>query len=137
MTRLLLIVIALSLPLAAAAQDVRQDMKNAQERIFLVNEYRYDPGESTADPEIGHALCGTRCNALSSDYRNITDPGGWRLIKVGSNRELIVELNNPLISGRCVCIVDEYLVQIDDRIIPKEKNPEFQEGSTTGKQQKL
>jgi hypothetical protein len=84
------------------------------ERVFIVNDYRYDPGNSGGDPDTGHALCGTRCNALSVDYRNFIEPGGWRFIKVASNREVALDLGNPFFDGKCLCIADEYVVRIND-----------------------
>jgi hypothetical protein len=107
---LLLLFIAYSQPLAVSAQNARP----SEERVYIVKSYRYDPGSSAGNPETGQSLCGTRCNALSADYLNFTEPGGWRVIKVASDRELTVDLNNPFMSGRCICIADEYLVKIDD-----------------------
>lgn len=86
----------------------------AEERFFIVREYRYDPGTTAGDPDFGMSLCATRCNALSEDYLNYTAPGGWRVIKVASGRKLTVELNNPFLGGHCICVADEYLVKADD-----------------------
>jgi len=85
------------------------------EKVYVVNDYRYVPANETDDRETGLSLCGTRCNALSTDYLNITEVGGWLLMKGEANRELTVELNSPFIKGQCICIVDEYLVKKDDR----------------------
>jgi hypothetical protein len=85
----------------------------ADERVYIVKDYRYVPGTPPGDLEIGQSLCGTRCNALSFDYLNVMEPGGWRVIKVASNVELTVELRNPFMKGTCVCLADEYLVKPD------------------------
>lgn len=84
------------------------------ERVFIVNDYRYEPGTSGGDVDRGHALCGNRCNALSVNYRNFIDPGGYRFIKVASNREVVVDLENPFFEGKCVCIADEFVVQVNE-----------------------
>jgi len=110
-TSLLMLFIASLLPLSVHAQSAQGE----DHRVIIVKDYRYEPGEHVpANPEAGQSLCGTRCNALSADYLNYTEPGGWRLIKVVSDRELTVELNNPFMSGHCICIADEYEVKIDD-----------------------
>lgn len=83
------------------------------ERVFIVKDYRFLPGKN-GDEAAGLSLCGTRCNALSVDYLNYTEPGGWRLIKVADDRELIVDLNNPFMDGRCLCLADEYEVRVDE-----------------------
>jgi len=111
MKKLLLIPIVLLL--AATAQAADPQMLEG-EQVFIIQEYRYEPGDSGGDPDIGHALCGTRCNALSVDYRNFIDPGGWRFIRVADNREIPVSLNNPFIGGQCVCTADEYVVILND-----------------------
>lgn len=91
------------LPLPAASEQ-------APETIFVTKEYSFIPGEDGADPEIGHSLCGTRCNALSTDFLNILEPGGWRLVRTGQSRDLTVDLDNPFMKGRCVCTGSEYRV---------------------------
>lgn len=98
----------LTLPLAALAGNP------AAEHVYIVKDYRYLPGPPAGDSETGQSLCGSRCNALSFDYLNTSEPGGWRIIKVADDRELTVELNNPFMGGKCVCIADEYRVQRDD-----------------------
>jgi len=90
--------------LAAAAADVK---------LYIVTDYRYLPGKDKGDPVMGQSLCGTRCNALSTNYLNIVEPGGWRLIKIADGRVLTVPLNNPFMGGDCVCVVDEYVVKVD------------------------
>lgn len=84
------------------------------DKVYLVKDYRYQPGDSQGDPEIGQSLCGTRCNALSSDYLNFIEPGGWRMVRTASNQEVVLELKNPFMQGECVCLADEYLVQRDE-----------------------
>lgn len=104
--RILLCTVLLALPSAVLAGS-------AEVQLYLVNDYRYAQGTSKGDPVLGQSLCGTRCNALATNYLNIVEPGGWRLIKVASGRELTVPLNNPFMGGHCVCVVDEYLVKVD------------------------
>jgi len=96
----------LALPVLAQAD-------NTEVQLYLVNDYRYEQGTATDDQVLGQSLCGTRCNALATDYLNIVEPGGWRLIKVADNREMVVPLQNPFMGGRCICVVDEYLVKFD------------------------
>lgn len=95
--------------------------EGGEERIFLVKDYRYLPGPA-GEVATGQSLCGTRCNALSTDYLNYIEPGGWRLIKVAGDRELILELNNPFMDGRCVCVADEYQVLVDELSRPPQTN---------------
>jgi len=117
-SKLLLLVLAglLTLPLAAAAEETGQ-------KVYLVKDYRYEPGGSTGDPEVGQSLCGTRCNALSSDYLNFIEPGGWRMVKVASDSEVVLDLGNPFMQGECVCLADEYLVKLVEYNRPKEVKP--------------
>lgn len=85
------------------------------ERVFIVKDYRYQPAEgSGADLQVGRDFCGTRCNALSFNYLNVIEPGGWRMIKITDHSEITVDLGNPFLDGACVCIGDEYVVKIDD-----------------------
>lgn len=85
-----------------------RDGTAAGEMIYFVSAYRYVPATEKDDREIGHALCGTRCNALSTDVNNITEPVGLKLIQISKDSELIVDLNNPFMTGHCVCIVDAF-----------------------------
>jgi len=103
-----------------AAVFASEGKKSAEQQVFVVNDYRYDPADSGGDPDNGHALCGTRCNAMSYDYRNVLDPGGWRYILVAKDRELTVPLNNPFLGGFCICTVDEYVIKINDFDRPKQ-----------------
>ncbi|MDK9718142.1 MAG: hypothetical protein OEL57_09585 [Trichlorobacter sp.] len=100
----LFLLLASSADLLAAATDVK---------LYIVTDYRYLPGKTKGDPVMGQSLCGTRCNALSTNYLNIVEPGGWRLIKIADGRVLTVPLNNPFMGGDCVCVVDEYVVKAD------------------------
>lgn len=93
------------------------------EKVYIMNDYRYIPADATDDSDIGLTLCGTRCNALSTDYQNITDVGGWQLLKTASDRELTMELNSPFIKGTCVCVADEYLIKTDDRFSEERRRP--------------
>ena len=104
-----------SLPLAAVAQEPSA----AGERFYIVKDHRYVAGDASDNPDMGHSLCGTRCSALSVDYLNYTEPGGWRLIKVAADRELTVELNNPFMGGKCICVADEYELKLDELNRPR------------------
>lgn len=104
-----LLLLTLALPPCVHCQE------HEGEQVFIVKDYRYQPAEgSQADPQMGQDLCGTRCNALSFDYLNVIEPGGWRMIKVADHSEITVGLDNPFLGGACVCIGDEYIVKIDD-----------------------
>jgi hypothetical protein len=81
--------------------------------LFVVTDYSYEQGKGKDDPVMGQSLCGTRCNAIATDYLNIVEPGGWRLIKVATGRKLSIPLNNPFMGGHCICVVDEYIVKVD------------------------
>lgn len=117
-----LLAVALLLPLSAvAAED--QKAKDVPEKIYIVNEYRFVPGSSADDQEIGHSLCGTRCNALSSSFNNILEPGGWSLVRISSNKEITVELKNPFLGGQCICLADEYSVKVMDPGGPRTQRP--------------
>ncbi len=110
-----LLLIAIALLVTAGTAGAAQEMKGIDgERVFIVSGYRFEPGPSGGDEDTGHALCGIRCNALSIDYRNIIDPGGWRFIKVATDKDVRVDLDNPFMDGHCVCTVDEFVVQIND-----------------------
>lgn len=105
---ILLILLPASLALAQEQAVISGD------HAYIVHDYQYEPGDSGGDQLNGLGLCGTRCNALSIDYRNIIDPGGWRFIKVATNREIKLDLENPFMGGQCVCTVDEYVITIND-----------------------
>lgn len=107
-----------SLLLAGSAAAVESG-----DKVYLVKDYRYQPGHSQGDPEVGQSLCGTRCNALSSDYLNFIEPGGWRMVKIASNQEVVLELKNPFMQGDCVCLADEYLVKRDEYNRDTSKRP--------------
>lgn len=113
------LLVSFVLPLCAATAEDTPAVQDEMVRAFIVSEYRYEPGESGGDPDIGQSLCGTRCNSMSVDYLNYVMPGGWRMIKVSGNRELVVDLNNPFLDGKCICIVDEYLIKVNDLYMSK------------------
>jgi hypothetical protein len=113
MIRIFLYIILLFIPFSAQAGDLNE--KAAEEKMLIVTGYQYVQGSDSDDKEIGHSLCGTRCNALSANYKNIMEPGGWNIIRISSSKEVLTELGNRLISGHCICIADEYIVQQDDR----------------------
>jgi hypothetical protein len=117
--RLFFLLVPFFLPLHATAAEDAPAAQDEMVRVFIVTEYRYDPCDSGGDPDIGQSLCGTRCNALSVDYLNYVMPGGWRMIKVAGGREMVVELNNPFMGGKCICIADEYQVKVHDLYMSK------------------
>jgi hypothetical protein len=99
--------------------DAEAAAEEQHERIFLVNEYRYEPGTAGDNADTGQALCGTRCNALSVDYRNYLGPPGWRIIRIAKNKEVTVDLNNPYLDGSCICVADEYIVRVNKLYMTK------------------
>lgn len=101
---------------AAAAPEGGTPLQ--EETIMLVNDYRFVPS-GDGEQETGQLLCGIRCNALATDYVNLTEPGGWRILKISSGREITVPLGNPFMKGECVCVVDEYRVQVDNLTTPE------------------
>lgn len=93
-----------------------EDVKDPEGEIaYVINDYRYVSAETGGDPDSGHALCGTRCNALSIDYLNYMMVGGWELRRVAINREITIPLDNPFLKGNCICTADEYLVKVITR----------------------
>lgn len=94
------------------AEDVGQ---RHDETAYIINDYRYDPAGSGGDPDTGHALCATRCNALSFDYADYLMADGREVKRVAADREIIVPLDNPFIKGNCICAVDEYLIKPNTR----------------------
>lgn len=110
----ILFALCLLVSVTASAQTV-PETKNQGEKVYMVNDYRYVPASEADDKDTGLSLCGTRCNALSTDYLNVTEVGGWKMMKNALNQELRMELNSPFLKGHCICIVDEYLVSKDDR----------------------
>ncbi len=82
---------------------------------YIVLDYRYDPVGSGGDVDTGHALCGTRCNALSFDYADYLMADPREVKRVASGRELTVPLDNPFLAGNCICTVDEYVIQPNAR----------------------
>ncbi len=124
MTALILLFI---LTLPACAQTV-QDSAGAQEAaktkpeveyVYVSKGYRYDPVDATEDADAGLFLCGTRCNALSVDYLNITTPGGWRMLRVAKDHEVSIDLKKMGIKGNCICIADQYVVKVNDLYMSK------------------
>lgn len=81
------------------------------EIAYIVNDYRYEPGDSGGDPDTGLALCATRCNALSADSVDYMMGGGWEMRKIAVDRELTIPLGNPFMKGDCICTVDEFLAR--------------------------
>jgi len=114
LTGLCLFTLFLLSPFTVFAQETEAPLRPGEHQAWVVNDYRYIPGSSADDENIGLSLCSTRCNAMTLDYRSVIDPGGYRLIRVAENRELKVELNNPYIGGHCICVADEYKVIVND-----------------------
>jgi len=125
--KLFFLPVLLLLPLCAGAADDDPAGQDGSEKVYIALEYRYDPGEGGEDSDIGQSLCGTRCNALSVDYLNYTSPGGWRMIKVADRRELTIDPGNPFLTGKCICVVDEYLIKVNELYMSKKKRQEKEE----------
>ena len=89
------------------------------ETAYIVNDYRYDPAGSGGDADTGHALCGTRCNALSFDYADYLMADPREVKRVTAGRELTIPLGNPFMQGNCICTVDEYIIKPNTRHQPK------------------
>lgn len=85
------------------------------EIAYIVNGYRYDPAGSGGDPDTGHSLCGTRCNAISADSVDYMMGGGWEMRKLAADREIVIPLDNPFMKGNCICTVDEFLARRSTR----------------------
>ncbi|MBI5848237.1 MAG: hypothetical protein HZB31_09875 [Nitrospirae bacterium] len=116
------LLMAITLLLVLTAAEAAQGQQTP-EKVYVVNDYRYIPTSASDDKDTGLSLCGTRCNALTTDYLNITEVGGWQLMKGVVNRELTLELNSPFLKGQCICIGDEYEVRIDDRYGEDRRRP--------------
>jgi hypothetical protein len=101
---------ALLVPFSAGAEGRKGLLPADGDTLFVVQEYRYDPGHADGNREIGLSLCGTRCNGLSDNFDDYTMPGGWRLIRVAENQERTVDLDNPFLQGKCICVGDEYRI---------------------------
>lgn len=109
-----MLIIFLFLSVPVVAQEAEMSKSTSEQQAWIVNDYRYIPDSPQDDPDLGLSLCSTRCNAMTSDYRNVIDPGGWILTRVAENKELTVELNNPFIGGHCICVADEYIVTYNE-----------------------
>jgi hypothetical protein len=92
------------------------------EIAYIVNDYRYDPAGSGGDPDTGHALCATRCNALSFDYADYVMADGREVKRVATDREITVPLDNPFMKGNCICAVDEYQIKPNTRNRAKQES---------------
>ena len=89
------------------------------EYVYVSKDYRYTPADATEDADVGLFLCGTRCNALSVDYLNITTPGGWRMLRVAKDHEVLIDLTKMGINGNCICIADQYVVKVNNIYMSK------------------
>jgi len=56
---------------------------------------------------------------MTTDYRNVIDPGGYRYIRVAENKELEVSIDNPFIGGHCICVADEYVIRVNELTGPE------------------
>ena len=101
------------------ASSVVHAAETDEASAYIVNDYRYDPAGSGGNADTGHALCGTRCNALSFDYADYLMADAREVKKVAAGRELTVPLDNPFMNGNCICTVDEYLIKPNTRHRPK------------------
>lgn len=97
------------------------------DRFYIVSSYRYLPGGGDGDHLSGQSMCGARCNALSSDYRNYTATGAWRMIKIADDREVAIDFGSLDVPGQCICIADEYVVKADEL---NNRQPGFKPGQT-------
>ena len=124
MTALILLV---TLALPACAQTAQESVgiqpadkaKAEVEYVFVSKGYRYEPADAAEDADVGLFLCGTRCNALSVDYLNITTPGGWRMLRVAKDHEVPIDLQKMGIKGNCICIADQYVVKVNNIYMSK------------------
>lgn len=110
-----ILVILLLAPLPVFAADGAEKNANA----YIVLDYRYDPAGSGGDPDTGHALCATRCNALSFDYADYVMADPREVQKIAAGSEVTFPLDNPFMKGNCVCTVDEYIIKPNVRNRPK------------------
>ena len=124
--KLFVLSVLMSLPICAGAAEDTPAVQKQPENVFIVSEYRFEPAGEGKNSDVGQSLCGTRCNSMSVDYLNYTEPGGWRLIKVADNREVRVDLKNPFLAGTCVCVVDEYEVKVNE-LYMSSKSPQVKE----------
>lgn len=97
------------LPTIASAEEPR-------ERFYIVNDYRYTAPDGGSEDALvlGQSLCGSRCNALSSDYRNYTESGAWRMIRIAKDKEVSIDFGNLKVPGTCICVADEFIVVADE-----------------------
>lgn len=105
---------------AIAREEKSQEVPK---KTFIVREYRFEPQAKVSEKEaaIGLSLCSTRCNALSGIYGSYIKPRGWRLIKTVSDLEKIVDLDNPFLEGKCVCLGDEFSIDWYDPVAPENR----------------
>lgn len=115
---LLAMMLLLLLPSLAPAAEGEGEAAVGQ-AAYVVLDYRYEPAGSGGDPDIGHSLCATRCNAMSFNYADYIMADPREVKRVAANRELTVPLDNPFLKGHCICTVDEYLVTPNTRNRPK------------------
>jgi len=119
----LLLLVALN-PANPVAGVEDMSPQKGKEKAFMVREYRYEPPEGEeGNRDIGQSLCGTRCNALSDIFGSYLKPRNWRLVKIAGDVEQSVELDNPFLKGKCICVGDEYRIDWFDPIVP-ENQPE-------------
>jgi len=103
----------------AAGSDAGVWSPASVEYIYIVNRYEYKVPAGGERRAHGQAVCGTRCNALSADYRNYLDPDGWRLERVASNEPLVVKLPVSSFRGTCTCYADKYRVIVNELYMVK------------------
>lgn len=113
----LLVMICLLSPLTAAAEAT--PTPEPEEHVFVLKEYRYVADQGGEDDLTGLMLCKNRCHALSVDYLNYTTPGGWYLQRVAVAKQVAVNLDNPFLQGKCICVADEFVVKVNDLYMVK------------------
>lgn len=132
-TLLLLVLAVLPAAMAGAAENqpaegagdktatAEAEASKTPDTIFYTDEYYFDRSSNPDAPEIAQSLCGTRCNALSGSYDSYLSPGGWRLIQVGRPVKKVVDLDNPFLQGKCVCVGRVYRVTRENVFDPEWK----------------
>lgn len=119
MMRLETLLLATLLPVLAGMSVAAAGDVVTGQPAYIVLDYRYDPLENSGSSETGHALCATRCNALSFDYADYIMADAREIKRIASGRELVIALDNPFLKGQCLCLVDEYVISPNLRNRPK------------------
>jgi len=122
-TLLICLCSVLALPQLVQAEENRAGAsahpKGQEEMVYVSKGYRYEAADHEKNSDAGLFLCGTRCNALSVDYLNITTPGGWRMLRTQKDHEVNIKLDAFGLNGTCTCVVDEYKVIVNNIYMSK------------------